>query len=184
MKNILNDHMENIFQLNDYSHWEPYLNRDLVKCHYELHHLQYVKNLENQNIFSFEHVIEHMQDYNQYQINNALQIHNHNVFWQSMKVNNWTNRMDLPLHDFEILANSVFGSGWVWLVQDRLDYNIISMITKDAQMPDTSKYQILLVLDLWEHAYYLQYYANRKEFIKVFLEHLINYEYIEKNLLK
>jgi Fe-Mn family superoxide dismutase len=184
MKEILNEEMENIFQLTDYAQWEPYINRDLVKYHYELHHLQYVKNLKNQNIFSFEHVMNNMQNYTQSQINNALQIHNHNIFWHSMKIHNWENKMDLPLKEFELAANSVFGSGWVWLVQDRQDYHIIPMITKDAQIPDTTKYQILLTLDLWEHAYYLQYYANRKEFINVFVNHLINYEYIEKNLMK
>ena len=101
-----------------------------------------------------------------------------------MKIHDWKNKMDLPLKDFEASANSLFGSGWVWLVQDRQDYQIMPIVTKDAQIPDINRYQILLTLDLWEHAYYLQYYASRKEFINIFINHLINYEYIEKNLLK
>lgn len=170
--------MKNVFSIINYDQWEPYMNSQSVKIHYELHHLQYVKNLEKENIDDFNIVMNNPTDYSTQILNNAKQIHNHNLFWQSIKLN--TEKIDIPLQEFKQQANSVFGSGWVWIIQKNKEISI--MTTYNADCPDKS-YNILLCLDLWEHAFYVQYPGKRTEFINIFCEHLINYDFIKQNLI-
>jgi Fe-Mn family superoxide dismutase len=174
---------KNIFFLKDYAMFEPYINRSLVQCHYELHHMQYVKNLQNMGIDNYEDVLNNMDKYNERQINNALQIYNHNIFWESMKIDTINNCISQDiLNKFINSANSMFGSGWTWLIQHIETKSIDVINTKDAQRPSDS-YKILAVLDLWEHAYYLQYYSDRKQFIEIFVRKLLNYDYIATNMI-
>jgi Fe-Mn family superoxide dismutase len=173
--------MKNVFEIHNYAQWEPFMNANSVKIHYELHHLQYVRNLEQAGIFHFEDVLQAPEKYTQVDLNNALQVQNHNLFWQSMQIN--STKTDVPLQDFKAIANSVFGSGWVWLVQNKHTKEITSLKTSNAECP-SDKYIILICLDVWEHAFYHQYPGKRKEFINVFCEHLINHDRIQRLRLK
>lgn len=170
--------MKEIFELIDYSQWEPYLNAKLVDCHYNMHHMKYVQNLKKADINEYIDVLNDSSKYTKSQVNNALQIYNHNVFWQSMKLQ--TLKFDLPISEFKTNANSMFGSGWTWLVQNTTTKLVLSINTFNAERP-SKEYNILACIDLWEHAYYLQYYGNRANFIDIFCEYLLNYEYIQLN---
>ncbi len=173
--------MRNIFKITDYKQWEPFLQSDLVKCHYEMHHMKYIENLIKDKIEEYTDVLADPYAYNQTQINNALQIHNHNIFWQSIKLN--TQSFEINIDDFKLKANRMFGSGWVWLVQNKKTKQIHSIGTQNAEKP-SDEYNILACLDLWEHAYYIQYFGNRATFINVFCSSLLNYDYIKDNIIK
>lgn len=172
--------MKNVFKLEDYEQWHPYLTKELVDCHYNMHHMQYVKKLIASGVSDYMDVINDHYSYKPAQVNNALQIHNHNIFWQSMKLN--TKPFDVNIEEFKKNANSVFGSGWTWLVQNKTTKRIMSMNTKDAEKP-SDQYVILACLDLWEHAYYVKYLGDRAQFIEVFCSCLLNYDFIKSNML-
>jgi Fe-Mn family superoxide dismutase len=81
---------------------------------------------------------------------------------------------------FKDSAVSKFGSGWTWLVADGNTLAIVS--TSDADSPLTTDTTPLLTLDVWEHAYYLDYQNSRDRFVGAFLEHLINWDFAQDNL--
>ena len=84
------------------------------------------------------------------------------------------------IEQFRTVANSVFGSGWVWLVKEAGEIKITK--TSNADNPIAHNQTPLLTLDLWEHAYYLDYQNKRAEYIDNFLNHLINWDFVESNL--
>jgi Fe-Mn family superoxide dismutase len=73
-----------------------------------------------------------------------------------------------------------FGSGWAWLVQDVDELRV--MPTHDADLPMRHGVKALACCDVWEHAYYVDYRNERPKYVKAFLEHLLNWEWVEKNL--
>ena len=76
-----------------------------------------------------------------------------------------------------------FGSGWVWLVADDDDRVGIEK-TPDAVTPMAEGKRCLLTIDVWEHAYYLDYQNRRPDFVQAFLDHLINWDFVAQNLAK
>ena len=124
---------------------------------------------------------------------NAAQTWNHDFFWQSMSPNGGKptgkirNLIDLSYggidefkRKFKDAATGLFGSGWVWLVLDCGRLNIVTGTNADT--PLGTHLTPLLTLDVWEHAYYLDYKADRAEFIDAFLENLINWDFAASNL--
>jgi len=77
-------------------------------------------------------------------------------------------------------ATSLFGSGWVWLVSEDRTLKIIK--TSNADTPLVHGLIPVLTLDVWEHAYYLDYQNRRAEYVKAFLSHLVNWEFVATNL--
>ena len=80
---------------------------------------------------------------------------------------------------FRMEAAEHFGSGWIWLVLDRGCLRVVT--THDAQLPLTRGQTPLSTLDLWEHAYYLDYRNERKRYVEAFLEHLIDWDFASAN---
>ena len=78
--------------------------------------------------------------------------------------------------EFKNAALTQFGSGWSWLVEK--DGKLSVMKTKDAENPITSGFKPLVTLDVWEHAYYLDYQNRRADYASVFLEKLLNWDYV------
>lgn len=76
----------------------------------------------------------------------------------------------------------LFGSGWVWLFMDKGALKIIS--TSNTDLPLIHDQKALLVCDIWEHAYYLDYQNRRKDYIRAFLERLVNWDFAHKNSLQ
>jgi Fe-Mn family superoxide dismutase len=126
--------------------------------------------------------------------NNAAQAWNHTFFWNSMspkgggaptgaiknKIEDSFGSVEKFTEEFSNKAATLFGSGWTWLVESGGKLEIVQTIGADTPLTEGKK--PLLVLDVWEHAYYLDYQNRRPDFIKAFLEHLVNWEFATKNL--
>ena len=179
---------------------EPHISARTLGFHYGRHHKAYVDKL-NQSIehtdydnLSLEEMIVRSQSAGHTNVyHNAAQAWNHDFLWKSMSPQGGG---DVPaplkhaLHRqfgdvarfveaFRGAATSQFGSGWVWLVLDQGELNVIS--TSNADNPLLSGQQPLLTLDLWEHAYYLDYQNERGIYVDTFLEHLVNWRFAAAN---
>jgi len=126
--------------------------------------------------------------------NNAAQVFNHNFYWNSIKPGGG-GRPDGKLSDkidaafggyddfrkaFIDAATGRFGSGWAWLVLK--DETLAVIATGNADTPIAHGIKPILVVDVWEHAYYLDYQNQRKAYVEAFLDHLANWEFAEQNL--
>jgi len=167
----------------------PYLSKEALEIHYHGHHLKYVENLQKllpNCSLPLEEIISKYSE-NTPIYNNAAQILNHNIFWQSMKKDSY-NPLILEFLNKEIEfekkfileTNKMFGSGWVWLVSENSALKILS--TKDGIYPKNCT--PIINIDLWEHAYYVNYQNKRTSFCETFIKHLLNYEQIERKLLE
>ncbi len=183
------------FEKNDLS---PYVSHETMNFHHDKHLNAYIDNLnklikdtefENDTLKTIIIKSSRSKD-TQSIFNNAAQVFNHKFFFNSLKVdcktpfpkklfNNFNSLEDFKTQ-FKIIANSVFGSGWVWLVLEAGEYKIVK--TSNADTPIAHNQTPLLCIDLWEHAYYLDYQNRRAEFIDIFVEHLINWDFVESNL--
>ncbi|MFN2338132.1 MAG: superoxide dismutase, partial [Gammaproteobacteria bacterium] len=126
--------------------------------------------------------------------NNAAQAWNHTFYWHSMrnkgggkppamlkeKIEASFDSMDTFREELAKAATGQFGSGWAWLVQDRDQLKV--MATGNADNPMTSGMKPLLTIDVWEHAYYLDYQNRRADYVEAVLDSLINWEFAAKNL--
>ncbi len=182
---------------------EPYITGNLMSFHYGKHHKAYVDKYNELTAGTkradqpLETVIkETFGNLDEKTLfNNAAQIYNHTFFWHSMKPkgggephakvksaiqHTWGDVAKFKT-EFTDKAAKLFGSGWVWLVKEGDKLAILQ--TKDAETPITGNTQKpLLTLDVWEHAYYLDYQNKRPDFIKAYLEHLVNWDFAESNL--
>ena len=126
--------------------------------------------------------------------NNAAQAWNHDFFWRSMQPGGGGRpsgalaeriAADFGGYDnfaeqFMKTASNVFGSGWIWLVVDGERLEITA--TRNADLPLVHDQTPLLTLDLWEHAYYLDYQNRRPDFVAAYLDHLVNWKFADRNL--
>lgn len=126
--------------------------------------------------------------------NSAAQAWNHNFYWQSMqpkgggapkgklaeRITKDFGSYDKFKEQFIATGADHFSNGWVWLVLDKGKLAIVD--THDADTPVIRKQKPLLVSDVWEHAYYLDYKNLRKDYLTAFVDKLINWSFVEKNL--
>lgn len=126
--------------------------------------------------------------------NNAGQIWNHNFYWQSLRPNGGgkppsalAKLIDESFGSFdgfrkEFAATTVsqFGSGWGWLVSDGGKLKVIK--TANADTPITQGLKPLLTIDVWEHAYYLDYQNQRADYVNALIDKLLNWEFAQRNL--
>lgn len=181
---------------------EPYISARTLEYHYGKHHQTYVTNLNNLIKDSTlagktleEIILESSKDESLVAVfNNAAQVWNHTFFWNSMKrggggvpVGRVAERieedfggLDVFFDQFKQAGTSQFGSGWVWLAQDSNGLKIVK--TPNAVTPLAMGLKPLVTCDVWEHAYYLDYQNRRADFIQVFLDHLINWDFVEQNM--
>lgn len=181
---------------------EPYMSVKTFSFHYDKHHKTYVDNLNNiikdtdLINFSLEDIIK--QTHNKSDkigiFNNAAQVWDHTFFWNCMQPNgggkpvgkiaalidNYFGSYEKFASDFKQAAISQFGSGWAWLVQNEKGLGISK--TSNADLPIVYGDKALLTCDVWEHAYYLDYQNRRADFVQVFLDHLINWDFVNQQL--
>jgi Fe-Mn family superoxide dismutase len=126
--------------------------------------------------------------------NNAAQVYNHTFYWNSMTPGGGgepQGRLAALLKDsfggygkfveaFSNAAATQFGSGWAWLVQEGGKLKVVK--TPNAETPITMGVRPLITIDVWEHAYYLDYQNRRADYIKAFVDRLLNWSFAEKNL--
>ena len=179
----------------------PHISERTMSFHYSRHHAGYVANL-NRMIdgtalagASLEDIVA-AADMPSALFNNAAQAWNHAFYWESMS----PGRAESPsgellaavqrsfgsLDDFnsQFAASAVgnFASGWTWLVSDGDRLRIVN--TDDADTPLRHGQKALLTIDVWEHAYYLDYQNARAAYVDAFVEHLINWQFASTNFAR
>jgi Fe-Mn family superoxide dismutase len=126
--------------------------------------------------------------------NNAAQVWNHSFYWQCMKpkgggkptgkvadkINEAWGSFDKFADELKNAGATQFGSGWAWLVVDGGKLKVIK--TANADTPIAHGVKPLLTVDVWEHAYYLDYQNRRPDYLATFIEKLINWDFVEANL--
>ena len=174
--------------------YEDVLSPLAVEIHFFQHHKKYLSNLlilcESFNIIApnnMKSLKEFAIKYKNNNIslyNNAAQIMNHNIFWETMndkQNNNDTKRFLNEKHnfteEFRTAANKSFGSMWIWLVFIDNQFKVVS--TENAHFPAG---ELILNLDLWEHSFYVDYYSKKSDFIENFIENGINWDLVAKKI--
>lgn len=182
----------------------PHISENTINYHYGKHHQAYVTNLNNLisgtdlGDKSLEEIIKiSANDKTKVGIfNNSAQVWNHTFYWHSMKPNGGGKPtgeiLKLIESDFGSYENFVtefknagatqFGSGWAWLVLDSGKLKVVK--TGNAETPLTTSAKPLMTMDVWEHAYYLDFQNARPTYIDTFLNHLVNWDFVNENLKK
>jgi len=175
----------------------PHISEETLEFHYGKHHQTYVTNLNNlikgtefENA-SLEDIIKKSAGG---VYNNSAQVWNHTFFWNSMKPNGggaptgaladainakWGS-FDAFKTAFQASAVGNFGSGWTWLVK-KADGSVDIVNTGAAGTPLTTGDKALLTIDVWEHAYYIDYRNARAKFVEAFLSSLANWDFANTN---
>ena len=180
----------------------PHISAGTLEIHHGKHHNAYVINLNNLieetvlNGEPLETIIRRTAgDPDQAGIfNNAAQVWNHSFYWHSMKPGGGGKptgivaekiKTDLGGYDgfvqaFKAAGLSQFGSGWAWLVIQ--DGKLAIRKTSNAETPIAHDVKPLLTVDLWEHAYYLDYQNRRGDYLDAFINHLISWDFVNSQL--
>ncbi|MFO1011420.1 MAG: superoxide dismutase [Planctomycetota bacterium] len=181
----------------------PHISANTLSFHYGKHHAAYVDKLNKAvaghkkwDGLSLTQVIElaAKDPADAGVFNNAAQTWNHTFFWASMKpagggepTGKLADAIKTAFGDFATfkkqfadLATGLFGSGWTWLVMK--DGKLAIEKTSNADTPIAHGGRPLLVLDVWEHAYYLDYQNKRADFVAAYLDKLVNWEFAAQNL--
>ena len=181
---------------------EPHMSARTLEFHHDKHHAAYVKTANDlvkgtpfENKPLEEVILAAAKDESKATIfNNTAQIWNHTFFWNCLKKGGGgkpsgdiAKRIDSDLggyekfvEEFKKAATTQFGSGWGWLVLDKGKLKIIK--TPNAVNPLSQGSVALLTVDVWEHAYYLDFQNRRPDFVTSFIDHLINWDYVQRNL--
>ncbi|MCH2188688.1 superoxide dismutase [Fe] [Candidatus Gracilibacteria bacterium] len=175
----------------------PHISQETLEFHYGKHHQTYVNNLNNLvtgTEFEGKTLEEIIVSSQGGIFNNAAQIWNHTFYWNSLSPNGGGEptgvlgekivesfgSFEAFKEQFTSKATTNFGSGWTWLVQN--DTGALEILnTDDAECALTHPVTPLLVLDVWEHAYYIDYRNARPKYIESFWN-LVNWEFAGENL--
>lgn len=175
---------------------EPHVSAETLDYHHGKHHRAYVNKL-NELIkgtkYEFMPLEEVIMNSEGGIFNNAAQIWNHTFFWNCMAPKaggNPTGKVakaieekwgsfDKFKEEFSKSAVGNFGSGWTWLVVNK-DNKIDIWNSSNAQTPMTQGMKALMTLDVWEHAYYIDYRNQRPKFVEAFWN-LVNWDFVNKN---
>jgi Fe-Mn family superoxide dismutase len=178
----------------------PHISAETLEFHHGKHHQAYVTNLNK--------LLEGKADANKSLeevilssdvgvFNNAAQVWNHTFYWSSMKPNGGGSPSgDLAdaikrdfgsveefAKEFSEAGATQFGSGWAWLVLNK-DKKLEVTKTPNADLPLKHGHKALLTMDVWEHAYYIDYRNARPKYIETFLKSLVNWDFALENLKK
>ena len=182
---------------------QPHMSAKTLEFHHDKHHATYVKTL-NELVAGSKFEKQSLEDViratagskskpEQLIYNNAGQAWNHNFFWHCMRpqgggkpsgeIGKELDRVfggyDKFAEEFKRAATTQFGSGWAWLVLDGGKLKVTQ--SANANDPIADGAAALLTIDVWEHAYYLDFQNRRPDFVTTFLEHLVNWEFVAQN---
>ncbi len=189
-----------------YDSLEPYIDKETMQIHHDKHHQAYVDKLNaaiaNHQELQDKPIEEILKNLNSVSesVRNAVRNFggghaNHSFFWTVLKKDVKINGEILKAitkdfgsyenfeQPFKQKAVTHFGSGWAWLVLNPSSRKLEIMETHDQESPLTYGKIPLLVVDVWEHSYYVQYKWNRPAYVDAFMK-VINWEEVEKNYLK
>ncbi|HYX66659.1 MAG TPA: superoxide dismutase [Burkholderiales bacterium] len=174
----------------------PVISAETVRFHYGKHHRKYVETanqmLEQQHVQA-QTLEELVRSSTGKLFNNAGQVWNHNFYWQSLsprpgkpggalrsQLERDFGSYEAFVDKFSAAAIGQFGSGWAWLVQK--DGKLEVLATPNAESPMAKGIRCLLTVDVWEHAYYIDYRNERDRYVKALIEQRLNWEFAERNL--
>lgn len=182
----------------DYDALSPHMSSDTLHYHHDKHHQKYLDTLNEMlsdsphSDLELEEIIQKTaeKDKERGLFNNAAQHWNHSFFWPCMTPNGGgkpdgeiARRIDADLGGYDdfkksflAAATGQFGSGWAWLVLDAGKLKVTA--TPNAEPPFIHGQQPVLACDVWEHAYYLDYQNARPKFVETFLDHLVNWDFV------
>ena len=174
----------------------PHMSEETLEFHYGKHHQTYVTNLNNlikgteyENL-TLEEIVKKSSGG---VFNNSAQVWNHTFFWNSLKpqgggqpsgalaeaINKKWGSLDKFKEEFTKTAVGTFGSGWAWLVK-KPDGSLDLVSTSNAATPLTTDAKPLLTIDVWEHAYYIDYRNARPKFVEAYWN-IVNWDFAAKN---
>ena len=180
---------------------DPVISANTLSFHYGKHHKAYVDNL-NKLISGTELADSSLEEIIAATagnadkagiFNNAAQVWNHTFYWNSLsprgggeppsdlkkKIDSSFGSLDACKKELATAATTQFGSGWAWLVQDGDKLRVVK--TGNADSPLTKGMKPLLTIDVWEHAYYLDYQNRRPDYVNAVLDKLINWGFAADN---
>ena len=182
---------------------QPYMSAETLELHHDKHHQAYVTNgnkfIEEQNLSESsinEIVINSYKNNNAPVFNNVSQHINHIHFWEIMsnnpegkipgelesKITNDFGSVDQMKNDFINAGITQFGSGWCWLVLNNGKLEITK--TPNAENPIVHGHIPLLGCDVWEHSYYVDFKNRRPDYLKSFIDNLVNWEKVNEEFVK
>ena len=180
----------------------PYITANTLDFHYGKHHKAYVDNL-NKLIEGTELAAKSLEEIIKIAakdsaktgiFNNAAQVWNHSFYWQCLKKSGGgaptgavAEKIKATWGNFEKFADDLknagitqFGSGWAWLISEGNELKITK--TANADTPIAHGQKPLLTIDVWEHAYYLDYQNRRPDYLSAVIQNLINWDFVNANL--
>lgn len=182
----------------------PHISRETLEYHHDKHHQTYVTNLnkaiagtELEGKTLEEIIVATAKDTSKAGIfNNAAQVWNHTFYWNSMKPNGGgqptgvlAEKINAAFGSYEKFAEEFanaaatqFGSGWAWLIADEINGDLSIQKTSNADTPLAHGKIAVLTIDVWEHAYYIDFRNARPKYISTFLENLVNWDYATAKL--
>jgi len=179
-----------------YDALEPMISQETLHYHYDKHHAGYVAKLNTlikETVFESKTLEEIIKGADGAIFNNASQVFNHDFFWKSLsnkstnqstyltsKIDGKFGSLEGFKKEFIDSAIGLFGSGWVWLCLDE-ENQLTIVTTSNANTPLTTKLKPLMVCDVWEHAYYLDYQNLRADYLENFWK-LVNWDFVSSNL--
>ncbi len=177
----------------------PYMSKETLEFHHDKHHMAYVTNgnnlLKDSPLASKsieEICVAAFNDKAAGLVNNVGQHYNHNHFWNWMKPNGGGNKLPAKLAkavdadlggfdkmraDFVQAGLTQFGSGWCWIAVK--GGKLVIMKTPNGENPLMHGASPILGCDVWEHSYYIDYRNARQKYLEAFVDHLVNWEYVE-----
>ncbi|MDC0037660.1 superoxide dismutase [Alphaproteobacteria bacterium] len=182
---------------------QPYMSAETLELHHDKHHQAYVTNgnkfIEEQNLSESsinEIVINSYKNNNAPVFNNVSQHINHIHFWEIMsnnpegkipgelesKITNDFGSVDQMKNDFINAGITQFGSGWCWLVLNNGKLEVTK--TSNAENPIVYGHIPLLGCDVWEHSYYIDFKNRRPDYLKSFIDNLVNWEKVNEEFTK
>lgn len=182
---------------------EPYISRATLAVHHDKHHAGYVGKVnalaEQAHLAdkTLEQIVTRTAGENCHRalFQNAAQAWNHAFYWESLSPNGGKVQGPIAprietefgsysafLEQFTAAAIGQFGSGWTWLVQSGDTLKIVT--TDNADTPLAHGQIPLLTVDVWEHAYYLDYQNRRADYVAAILKHLLNWDFANRNLIR
>ncbi|MGC8802542.1 MAG: superoxide dismutase [Bacteroidales bacterium] len=183
-----------------YDALEPYIDARTMEIHYTKHHAAYTRNLNDQlaKLSTYPNsLIEIFKHISQYPVavrNNGGGYYNHNLFWKIIapggskepsaeikrEMENAFGSVDNFKKVFTDKAMGVFGSGWAWLIKTPAGLKITTTANQDNPLMETEQERgiPILMVDVWEHAYYLKYQNRRREYLDAFWQ-VVNWDQVQ-----
>ena len=175
----------------------PHISEESLEYHYGKHHQTYVTNLNKMvegTDFENSSLEEVIMGSEAAVFNNSAQVWNHTFYWSCMApdgggaptgevaeaINSAFGSYDTFVEKFKEAATTQFGSGWAWLVDAGSGLEI--MKTANADLPMKHNAKALLTIDVWEHAYYIDFRNARPNYIGTFVDSLINWDFVAANM--